>query len=137
MPEAWELGPSSYTVDDVTIQFKINQVLVLPEYRGFQNVVHKVNFTMTSTVADFIWNVGHFIDLDINNIETFVSIDTISEQQIIDWLIDRFLGPNGLLHAKQSCLQVYNEQLRDRTAYYYPFPFLNTDTVTAEIPPTE
>lgn len=127
MPEAWELGPSNYTVDDVTIQFRIRQVLVLPEYRGFQNVVHKVNFSMLSSVADFNWEVHHFIDLDINNIENFVSIDSITEQQMIDWLIDRFLGVNGILHAKQSCLQIYNEKLRDESAVFHNFSFLNIE----------
>lgn len=127
MPEAWELGPSSYTPDDVTVQFRIRNVLILPEYRGHNNVVHRVNFAMLASLADYNQETTHIIDLDINNIEDFVVVENITEQQLTDWVIDRFLGPNGLLHAKQSCLQLYNESLRDQSAQFYPFSFLNSE----------
>jgi len=138
MPEAWELGPSNYTPEDVQIQFRIREVLVLPEYRGKQNVIQKVRFSILSTLEDLNWEQHNSIWLDIHNVENadnFISIDEITEEQLTQWIIDKHLGSQGFLNVQRSHLQIFNENLRDKISQKQEFSFVVDQPLYVPPPP--
>jgi len=117
MPNAWELGPSNYTVDDVQVSMRIREVLVLPEYKGKTNVIQKVRFSILSQLEDFKWEQHNYVWLDIHDIDqadNFISVDEVTEQQVKDWVIAKHLGTDGLLNVKRGHLQIFNEDYKDK-----------------------
>lgn len=136
MPNAWEIGPSSYTLDDVQIQFRIRQVLVLPEYMGYQNVISKVKFSILSTLEDLNWEQVNEVWLDIYDIQEFKAIDNITEEDIKNWVINKHLGPDGFLNVRRGHLQIFNEQYRDKTSIVQPFDFAVDQPLYQPPPPT-
>jgi hypothetical protein len=132
MPNAWELGPSNYTVDDVEVQFRIREVLVLPEYKGKTNVIQKVRFSIYSKLEDFQWEQHNYVWLDIHDVDqadNFISVDEVTEQQVKDWVIAKHLGTDGLLNVRRSHLQVFNENYKDKISQKLSADFINDSDI--------
>jgi hypothetical protein len=138
MPNAWELGPSNYTVDDVQVSMRIREVLVLPEYKGKTNVIQKVRFSIYSKLEDFEWEQHNYVWLDIHDVDqadNFISVDEVTEEQIKDWVIAKHLGPDGFLNVRRGHLQVFNEDLKDKISQRMTASFIVDQSLIPSAPP--
>lgn len=83
-----------------TITKRLNQVYVYPDFEGKQNVIKKVVFSIDFKREDCVSTAIVEAILDTTNLQEFVEIDLLTDDQIIQWAFEKE-GGDALLQNIQ------------------------------------
>lgn len=101
-----------------THEIQLREIFVYPEFNGHQNVLRKV-FWSIKFMRDGVESVatGESI-LDVSNLQNFVSIDQLTDAQILEWAITTEGG------------SAFVEQLQSRHEEFLDYHLLSLGTVS-------
>jgi hypothetical protein len=107
---------------DYTYEYFIHGINVYPTYKGYQNVVCRIVYTMTgycggysnsNTTADWI---------NYEPATPFITYENVTKQNLIDWLVANV--PEKIAEVKAGIKREIDQQLYSRMEYLPP-PFEN------------
>lgn len=103
-----------------TFELKVDAIRTVNQ-GDLQHAVRIVDFTVTGSLGDQTFSLPQSIDLGpVENPETFVPFDQLTETKVIEWIIEKFTNFDAV---KAHIEQVLNKEAAKATTLTQPLPW--------------
>lgn len=110
------------TLNEIDVSFDLINMKVFPDIDGNQNVVGRVDWIVTFSAQGQEVKGGGSTDLNVYNIPNFISIDQLTKQDIINFVIDANGGNNWVQKLKDIHFEYLWRKLLESQMIDHPLP---------------